>query len=242
MKPTWTAVLFCAFFLLQGCGPAKHDEAGDSRKSDKPESRLLRVVVGNKVGYIDGASGKIAINPQFDLAYGFTEGRAMVCVGECDSDHIMGHRFTDNYQIVPLDQTFKYGFIDETGKFVVNPQYENVNQFSEGFAAVCVGQGCYWGTQYKDKEHKWGYIDREGKIAITPQFDKASGFKGGLAAVSIGGKWGYIDESGKYVINPQFSIAMPFEKGVAEVTVGEGQEAKTGWIDKTGRYVWQPSR
>jgi len=57
----------------------------------------------------------------------------------------------------------------------------------------------------------------------------------GLAAVQISGKWGYIERSGQFVINPQFDDAFPFSYGLALVRSGPK------YIDKTGKYVWNPS-
>ena len=32
----------------------------------------------------------------------------------------------------------KYGFIDKNGKMVIEPQFDEVNNFSEGFASVAI--------------------------------------------------------------------------------------------------------
>jgi hypothetical protein len=63
--------------------------------------------------------------------------------------------------------------------------FEEVYDFSEGLAAVCVGEDCNYGRL--NKERKWGYIDKAGATTIPPQFDSVSSFKEGLAVVSLGG-------------------------------------------------------
>jgi len=45
----------------------------------------------------------------------------------------------------------KYGYIDKQGHFVVNPQFDEAGNFSEGMAAVRIGN---------DKTGKYGYIAR----------------------------------------------------------------------------------
>lgn len=55
------------------------------------------------------------------------------------------------------------------------------------------------------------------------------------------GKFGFIDHLGHFVINPQYDNAWDFKNGLAKITVGKGDDAKIGYIDKTGRTVWQPS-
>ena len=64
----------------------------------------------------------------------------------------------------------KYGFIDKSGKVVIEPQFDNAEPFSEGLACV-------------EKDGKWGFIDKSGKMVIEPQFDGASDFSEGLAKV-----------------------------------------------------------
>jgi hypothetical protein len=209
------------------------------------------VVVGGKDGYID-VTGKLVINPQYDNLDDFSEGLAKVCLGECSIDYLVGYRYTKDYATrEDLAQTFKYGFIDESGKVVINPTFEDANKFSEGMAAVCVGRGCYTNNAQKHEgEAKWGFIDTSGKMVIAPQFDRGFEFHEGLAVVSVGGKYGYIDKSGRFAISPIFDFAMLFDGGVAQVSVKESpkdndkgavDKYKYGYIDKTGKYIWQPS-
>ena len=73
----------------------------------------------------------------------------------------------------------KTGYIDKTGKIVVDPQFERVygmdGCFHEGLALVSL-------------DRKYGYIDRTGKLVINTQFDDARPFSEGLANVWIAGK------------------------------------------------------
>jgi len=48
-----------------------------------------------------------------------------------------------------------YTVTDKTGKFVINPQFDNAASFSDGLARVEVG-------------NKWGYIDKTGKFDQPP--------------------------------------------------------------------------
>jgi hypothetical protein len=49
---------------------------------------------------------------------------------------------------------------------------------------------------------------------------------------------GYIDHAGTMVIKAQFDRAGRFQGGIARVLIGN----KWGYIDKTGNYVWEPSK
>ena len=119
----------------------------------------------------------------------------------------------------------EYCYIDKEGGIIINPHCSNALPFSEGLAAVRIGD-------------LWGYIDKMGNIVINPQFGYyASGFSEGLASVQIGGsngKYGYINKEGEIVINPQFDKAYDFSEGLAKVKVG----SKDGYVNKKGRIVW----
>ena len=124
----------------------------------------------------------------------------------------------------------KWGYIDKTGKFVIEPRFDGAEDFSEGLAPVKLGD-------------KWGYIDKTGKLVIKRQFDYTGAFSEGLALVevvdkTVGPEFGYIGKTGKYAINQQFGDAFGFSGGLAWVRIDD----KRGYIDNTGKYVWEPSK
>ena len=81
------------------------------------------------------------------------------------------------------------GYINKTGKAVIKPQYDRARCFSEGLAAVMIG----------DPRHpKWGYINKQGRFVIRPTFDDASDFSDGEAEVIIAGQKHTIDREGAY--------------------------------------------
>ena len=207
--------------------------------SEDSNPMLLPVKVSGKWGYTN-TTGQLVINPQFDYAEDFHEGRAVVCLGKpCswwDAENTASH------------SEERWGYIDASGKMVITPQYAKAAEFSEGLASVCTGD-C---SANPTRPFNRGYIDRDGKIVIPMQFGIAANFSEGLAQVCVGkckwkekegysGKFGFIDHSGHFVINPQYDDAFDFKNGFAKVTLGKGDDAKTGYIDKTGKVIWQPS-
>lgn len=157
----------------------------------------------------------------------------------------------------PARKDGKWGYIDRSGKWAIEPQFDMAWNFAAGLAPVGVSG-------------KWGFIDSSGKFVVNPQFDAAFYFDSGYAPVRVGTKWTLIDSKGtpvtgidfldvasiategsrpirtadgwgfvrgnKIAIRPLFDAAAPFMGGLARVTIG-GQET---YIDKGGAYIGDP--
>jgi hypothetical protein len=87
--------------------------------------------------------------------------------------------------------------VDRTGRVAVSAQFVDIEDFSEGLAAVEV-------------DGKWGYVDTSGKMVIAPQFGHAQRFRGGTARVSTGNRYGLIDKKGKFIWGPEKFKASPW--------------------------------
>ncbi len=129
----------------------------------------------------------------------------------------------------------KVGFIDKTGKVIIEPQFEDAQEFSEGLAPVKV-------------KEKWGFINEFGKIVIEPNFDMVfRPFHEGISDVRIGQKWGFIDNTGKFIIEPKFESVGKFSDGVFPVLL-ESKTNESGdkpfylqkwiYIDKSGKQIF----
>ena len=160
---------------------------------------LFRIERHGKAGFID-ASGKIIIQPQFDIGW-FAE-----------EDFIEG--------LSPARRGENWGFVNTSGVWVIPPSFWRVEPFSEGLAAV---------THGIESEFSTGYVDREGKeiIRFPRGLAKAGRFSDGLAAIrergsNTAGKMGYIDTTGAIVIPATFAHADDFHGGLAAV-IFDGQ-------------------
>lgn len=69
--------------------------------------------------------------------------------------------------MVPYRQGDKWGFSDPEKNVVITPKYEEVQWFSEGYAAVKTGG-------------KWGYINKAGKMVIPARYTVAKSFRKGF--------------------------------------------------------------
>lgn len=118
----------------------------------------------------------------------------------------------------------KYGYIDTSGKFVIQPQFEEASYFSEGWAVV-------------EKEGKKFYISREGEKVLEPEFEDFGHFSEGLAWFEKEGKYGYMDKTGNVVIQPVHESFDLFSRGFATA------DLKTGKIiDKSGNEAIPPQQ
>ena len=190
-------------------------------------------------GFIN-EDGKYVINAQYNQATIFTEGLAWI-VSEnsaptaIDTEGQLKFTLQDAetvkifkeglaaFSIVNEEGEEKWGFVDKTGKTVINPQFSEVSNFSNEKCAV------------RNDDGKWGFIDKEGGIVINPQFDAATDFNKGKCVVTYSDKQGVIDIEGKYIINPQFST-MRIDGDLYLVN----QDGKFGWCDNDGKLIINP--
>jgi hypothetical protein len=80
----------------------------------------------------------------------------------------------------------KRGYKDKYGNIVIEPQFDEAGNFSEGLARVMIGD-------------RWGYIDQEGNFVIDPMWTRAFDFTGGKAEVSDYNGSFFIDKTGKVI-------------------------------------------
>lgn len=215
-KMALTKLMCAALLMFTYFGTQSHAQnAGEG---------LLPIQQGGKWGYIN-RSGEVVIKPQFEAAEPFADGLALV-------------RYPPRKKpLKPGEKKHgKFGYIDTEGAIVIPMQFEMAQPFSEGLAAVRV-------------DSKWGYIDKNGKFVIEPQFRGAGPFSEGLAPAGnvdfmsvtrsdeAEPTTGFIDKQGKMVFSVPFDIATPFVNGISKVRVG----IQLGYIDKTCKYIWQPS-
>jgi hypothetical protein len=195
---------------------------------------LAPVFSKDKYGYID-KSGKWAIQPQFTQANGFVDGLAVVKRGGVLVKPY-GPTFT-----LKEDFVGQFAIIDRTGKSVIEFEKDvlSVHGFSEGLAAVEVKKG--------PGSRLTGFIDKSGRFVIEPKYPDVNSFSDGLAQFWLNGKCAFMDKTGKVVFSTDYG-ADGFKRGLAFIEkVGkEGSfdtdNDKYGYIDKTGKVIWEPTK
>jgi hypothetical protein len=197
-----------------------------------------------KWGWID-KSGKYVIAPQFDGGGEFHEGMCRFSrkdqagffkAGYLDkagtvmvqAAYILASDYSDGLALV-WDGKIRR-FLDKTGKVAIElPPGSSARDFRDGLAPAKIGNVA-------------GFIDKSGKLVIKSNYDLTLPFSEGLAPVRIGGKeigkWGCINPEGKLVIPAQFPEGPVFRNGLARIKTIDG----IGYIDKSGSWVWKPTK
>ena len=62
--------------------------------------------------------------------------------------------------LYPIRQNGKFGYIDQTGTVVIEPQFDRAYYFSDNRARI-------------QKGDKYGFINKEGKIIVDPVYSRA---------------------------------------------------------------------
>ncbi len=146
-----------------------------------------------------------------------------------ERDHqLKGQKGSNVDELLPrcADEGGEWGYTDQAGRFVIQPQFDAAYAFSEGLAKV---------RKYdaRGDNKNIAYINAQGMTVIPFNFEDGDDFSNGLAAVCSHGKWGFIDKSGKTVIPFQYESARSFSEGLAPVIDPSG----SGFIDQSAKIV-----
>lgn len=134
---------------------------------------LIIVAKGGKRGFVNRYTAETVIPFKYDAAWSFTDGVAGVCEG--DSVYFIDHSgnpvynrkfarqrgydryvYHGNYAAIPLNG--KYGLIDRTGKWVFQPEHDDIH----------IGARNMW---YVIDDDKWGVVGADGQLAIPMEFE-----------------------------------------------------------------------
>ncbi len=229
--------------------------------------QMFRIKQNNKYGYAN-KKGAVVINPQFDYAVAFNEEKAIVSVGskvsiidptgkvlveDLGPGSGMYRFFNGLARCRSLDG--KYGFLDATGKRVIEPDLDVADDFEHGRAIASIndryglidktgkwivpneydfffdlGEGYY---QTKTIEGKAGVVDSTGKTILEPIYDEVFHLQKPFFTVEKDGLNGCYALNGKEIFPPQSSKGIYFFNGRCTIV----KENKYGVIDSTGKII-----
>lgn len=214
---------------------------------------------GFRHGFVNN-KGLVQITPQYASAKSFSQGLAPVSTSEKEWKYIdkkgavkIEGPFLDADMFseglagvsVPYDlgqgvMSFRKGYIDLTGKMVIQPEYNYVMPFKNGYAVVSFSGSTPAG--YKNYQI---LIDKSGKKITTQEFISIHPYAyEGLWPVKIKGssglssekdEWGVIDNKGK-LYGARFTYQPYFNEGLAAFK----KDTLWGFMDKEGTVVVKP--
>ncbi len=133
----------------------------------------------------------------------------------------------DDKNMMAVRRGKAWGFIDNCGKVIAEPIYEEVAGYHENICAVRING-------------KWGYMDRSGQEVIIPVYAKADNFEDGRASVySEDSGWHIIAKDGVriYFIDENYSAGMEYmSAGEYEKAIEVFASAGDVQMEKTARY------
>ena len=193
----------------------------------------------------------MVIPPKYYWANSFTEGLATVQADDCfqiidrqgavivslDKDFTDVQVFSCGLAAVEV-KSKKYGFIDHTGKMVIEPMFGFVTPFSDGLAIATIANDDEDEDEEDKKEKeepKSGIIDTQGRFVMAPLYDEAENYSEGVLPVKKDGRWRFVDNTGAdvVVLREDFDYVYPLIEGRAIVLIG----GKFGAIDKAGNLI-----
>lgn len=198
-------------------------------------------------GYLD-STGKIVIEPQFEMCGFFTEGLAYAQVGDAlgyidesgqlviPADYPAATNFHEGYASVMIDEDWMV--INKQGEIMMEQYFANPVTFNDGLARFKLEMGL---------RSKYGFINPFGDTVIYPSFEMVSDFSEGLCMASEDGQtYGYINTNGEWVIKPEFEMGILMkingeydfaDKNFSNGYVAVQKDEKYGLMDKTGKLV-----
>ncbi len=219
-------------------------------KDSKPSGEgLLPIVktdwVGNSMGFAD-ETGKVVIPPAYVDVGAFHDGLAAVKVNsKINKIENSGYVNPTNYvQGYGTPDTYLWGYIDKSGKIVIQPRFYEASTFDNGVAPAQL-------------DSKGVLIDKNGRVLATSKSDQIPKKLGELYEL-FGSKYlvGLVDKTGKWVLPPQFDRIDYFQKRAVVNQIPSTNSAtkdnddqyfeilqnhRWGVIDRTGRIVLAPN-
>lgn len=124
-----------------------------------------------------------------------------------------------------------YGYINRKGDEVIIPTYETAEDFINGKALVKTG------------DHAYALINKKGQVLTVIDKPFVYGYQEGMMIYSeaIDGLRGYLDAKGDILIPADYTFAEPFKDGVAVVGNSPQYIGEEGLIDKSGKWIYEPT-
>ena len=137
--------------------------------------------------------------------------------------------FGQKIKIAPAAKDKLYGYIDITGKWIIQPKYKNASEFYGGAAIVNISQGNY------------KIINREGSTMKELLFDSLLSYSQGIVKYKVDSLIGYYDALIGKNTKAIFSEAEDFKNGIAMVRLPSGEYGYLKYDNNVIGWLIQPT-
>ncbi len=204
--------------------------------------------MGSKLWGYANQKGEMIIEPRFEKCYEFSSnGLAAVydkakkqfyfinTSGKITETEISGFKIKEglltdykgfNDDLIQVRLGERWGYMNGTGKLVIEAKYDDASEFNQGHAIV-------------EMSRKFFVIDTKGKeTPITGAMTDVKSFREGMAMYRAPDKrMGFIGTGGQIVVAAEFESVGPFSAGLAWV---KGSDGKVGFLNARGDWAIQP--
>jgi hypothetical protein len=211
---------------------------------DFQDNGLAVIEIDEAFGLID-TKGNCVVKPRYFYIGDFSEGLAVASdvygckiinqkgslVFKLNNSYIGSfHEGLACYYINTASGNPLFGYINGSGKVIIQPKYQEAGDFKNGKALVKLSVG------------KYAFIGKDGKFIRIFNYDITDAKEGMLIYKDKKTqKLGYMNEYGKVIIKAKFTEAWPFQYGFAVVSSSSSSaDKKYGLIDKKGSYKLAP--
>lgn len=214
--------------------------------TSSPNDSLSVFCSEGKRGYYNVYSGEIAVKAQYRRAWVFSEGLAAVqkngMIGFIDHKgntvipfnfpyhgNPLGSFVFENGYCVVADNTGHCGVIDKTGKWIIEPVYDNVNVFKEyvivstsgvrkqmGYDGKIINSFVLDGISKLTYCEKERFVNKDGEIRyIDKEIDT------GLFSYRVGGRCGLMNANCERLTKPLYSSIKAVDKNMFRATLND---------------------
>ncbi|HWT74391.1 MAG TPA: WG repeat-containing protein [Mobilitalea sp.] len=163
-----------------------------------------------------------------------------------------GKKSNNESILYPVQVDGKWGYINKSGKLVIEPTYAMAEDFYDGVAIVQIKDDTAGSSDEEANNVKYGAINTAGKMVVDPNFSYISKFNEGIAGAIIENKDTYafeyyiLDKTGKilYTLPSDMEIVSMLFNGSDMQTQSEGlilvrnaNSEMYGFIDRNGKLV-----
>lgn len=136
---------------------------------------------------------------------------------------IKGKKLQEHITPAQNEKTKLWGFVNEEGKFVIRPVFDNVHPYEGNFARICF-------------DGKWGVIDERAMYKMNPIMDRLDHFSpDSIAVARYGKRMGLVTPSGSVVLTFAYDSMGYTPYGYHIV-----KDSLVGTVDNKGNVLLEP--